>query len=286
MNSIFVKCPFHEQDKTPSLSILLQDRGNLRAGFAHCFACGWSGNYKQVEEALGYPLPIDPEIRSVMEKGQHTIRKSTSTLRTAVAQDTLLRKDELPFRYSRYLESRGIGEVIQRYNKVYQSELLTMPFFNPYGQYIGSVARSVTENKFYQVNGTIEYPLGIEEIRPEDFVYVTEGQIDMMSLQECDCKAVSLGSVSNYKTLKHLKNLNVCLAFDNDEAGQKAVELTSQYLKSLRGLNVYRVNIPHTFYAHDIKDVNDLLRVSDTIYPKRESRLALSLFIRQNTLRI
>lgn len=264
MKDLFIRCPFHSngQEKTPSLSVLLHDRGNLRAGFAHCFACGWSGSLKQVEQALGYPLDIPPDIRAVIDNGSPPSNSTRFTIRSAVTHGTggrALKKQELPYKFSEYLAGRGIGAQIQEKNRIYQNGHLNMPFFDPYGNWKGSVERSVDSSKFYKVNGSIQFPLGIEEISRNDFVYITEGQIDKMSLEQAGFKAVALGSVSNYRLIRYLKNFNLCFAFDNDEAGKKATELAFQYVIQSRRPNLYSLTLPERF-----KDVNETLVAEGT----------------------
>lgn len=258
MRDYFISCPFHSNDRTPSLSILLQDRGNLKRGFAHCFACGWTGNYKQVEEKLGHSLALGLgdfsnhlEINDLTGFSNNPSTNSQFKLNTATEENREEYKRDIPFQYSKYLESRGIYRVIQEQNRVYEKgDRVILPFFTPNSKLSGWIERSVS-SKFYKVNGNIEYPLGVEETKPSDFVYVTEGQIDAMTLQQAGLKAVSLGSVSNYRLLKHLKNYNICLAFDNDEAGERGRELAREFLESL-GKNVYILKFPKEF-----KDVNE-----------------------------
>ena len=66
-NSFFISCPFHDGDNTPSLSVHLHDRGSLKAGFCHCFGCGWSGNIIQVEKAIGHRINIPTDLRVKLE---------------------------------------------------------------------------------------------------------------------------------------------------------------------------------------------------------------------------
>lgn len=275
MKDLWIRCPFHEGDTTPSLSILLQDRGSLKAGFSHCFGCGWSGNYKQVEQKLGYMLDIPAEIRQKSTIGDDSVNNTRVSLNTVIerfnARDTV--KNELPFKFSIYLKSRGIGEVVQRFNRVYQNTSLHMPFFDPFGQFMGSIERSVNDTKFYRVNGNLHYPIGIEEIRLEDFVYVTEGQIDKMSLEECGFKSVALGTVSNYRLLRFLKNFNICFAFDNDSAGKKAIEIAFAYITRFRYPNLYVLNLPVGF-----KDINESLMAM--------GKESFTDWIRKNTVKL
>lgn len=250
-NSFFISCPFHEGDKTPSLSVLLQDRGSLKAGFCHCFGCGWSGNIIQVEKAIGHRINIPPDLRDKLEGN---VRSSTNTrirLKTAVEENKGIKKSSVPFKFSPYLKQRGIGEVIQRFNHTYEKDgAIMLPFFDPYGTMEGYIERKI-DKKWYKVEGQVRFPMGIEEISPSDFVYVTEGQIDKMSMEELGFKAVALGTVSNYKLISKLKNYNICLAYDNDEAGNKARSFTKDFAK---GKNLFTLILPP-----DIKDTNELL---------------------------
>ena len=250
-NSFFISCPFHEGDKTPSLSVLLQDRGTLKAGFCHCFGCGWSGNISQVETALGYRLNIPQDLRDKLEMGGGSSTNTSIKLNTAVEGIRRLKKSSVPFKFSPYLKERGIGEVIQRFNHTYEKDgSVMMPFFNPYGDMEGYIERRV-DTKFYRVEGQVKFPMGIEEIFPLDFVYVTEGQIDKMSMEELGFKSVALGTVSNYKLISKLKNYNICLAYDNDEAGNKALTFTKDFVE---GKSLFTLTLPD-----GIKDTNELL---------------------------
>ena len=251
-SSFFISCPFHDGDRTPSLSILTQDRGNLKAGFAHCFACGWSGNFTQVEKALGHPLDLPQDLRSKIVDRQTSTNRTRLRVRSGTEEDIGVKKSSVPFKFSPYLKERGIGEVIQRFNHVYQKDdRVVMPFFNLYGTMEGYVERRTGE-KWYRVEGSVTSPMGIEEISTLDFVYVTEGQIDKMSMEEMGFKAVALGTVSNYRLISKLKNFNVCLAYDNDEAGNKARILTKEFIKGKKWL--FTLTFPD-----GIKDPNELL---------------------------
>ena len=94
-----------------------------------------------------------------------------------------------------------------------------------------------------------------------------------MSLEEAGFKAVALGTVSNYKLIRYIKNFNLCLAFDNDEAGQKAIELAFQYIKTTRNPNLYMLSLPS-----GVKDINELL--------VRSGREETSDWVKYNTRRL
>lgn len=250
-DSFFISCPFHQGDKTPSLSILTRDKGSLKAGFCHCFGCGWSGNLLQVEKALGHKLDLPQNLRDMVEGNKRTYTNTRLKTMQAVEEISGVKKSSVPFKFSNYLRSRGIGEVVQSFNRVYEKNgSVIMPFFDLYGTMNGYIERKIGE-KWYKVEGKVDYPMGIEEISPLDFVYVTEGQIDKMSMEEMGFRALALGTVSNYKLIRKIRNYNVCLAYDNDEAGEKARALTKEAFKGRRFFSLK--------FPEGIKDANELL---------------------------
>ena len=89
-------------------------------------------------------------------------------------------------------------------------------------------------------------------------VFVTEGEIDALSVIEAGGEACALGSVSNAgKLIDHLKEhpteCTLILSLDNDEAGQECARKLSDGLK-LAGISFTTINISGTH-----KDENEAL---------------------------
>ena len=81
------------------MGILIEPRNGLDAGFCKCFACGKITNIKTLLEEQGLeltqPLPLKAAKPDTLVPLQTQRR---------------MHKQELPFRKSTYLESRGISE--------------------------------------------------------------------------------------------------------------------------------------------------------------------------------
>jgi DNA primase len=85
-------------------------------------------------------------------------------------------------------------------------------------------------------------------------IYICEGEFDCMSIQEQDLISCAVGGKQiSTKHASVVANKQVCLAFDNDSAGQMAIENSAKLLKSF-GCEVSSVHPPL-----DIKDWNEFL---------------------------
>lgn len=89
-------------------------------------------------------------------------------------------------------------------------------------------------------------------------IFVTEGEIDAMSISEVGGEALALGSVTNKKKLiaeteKLETKRTLILLFDNDEQGQKAQAELKNELERIK-CPVFEAEIPKTY-----KDINDML---------------------------
>ena len=89
-----------------------------------------------------------------------------------------------------------------------------------------------------------------------DKVYLTEGEIDCLTLETIGLKSIAVPGITNLPdNLQDLINIHVVIAFDNDKngRGQEATRNTARVLK--KNLIKYSVlKLPD-----GIKDVNDFL---------------------------
>lgn len=97
-----------------------------------------------------------------------------------------------------------------------------------------------------------------EAVKP---IFITEGELDALSIIEVGGEALALGSTANYRQLLSLLEKEkpaqpLVLALDNDEDGQKATELLTSELERLN-IPFYRLNA----YG-ECKDANEAL-ISD-----------------------
>lgn len=90
-------------------------------------------------------------------------------------------------------------------------------------------------------------------------IFITEGELDALSIIEVGGDAIGLGSTANVDLFinnyvkKHTPAQPLVLALDNDEKGQQATEKLEKALEEL-GLTTYRLNP-----AGDHKDANEAL---------------------------
>lgn len=89
-------------------------------------------------------------------------------------------------------------------------------------------------------------------------IFITEGEIDAMSIYEAGGEAIALGSVTMYKRLIEAAREQkpaqpLIIALDNDEAGEKAAAALYEGLRAA-GIPSYRFNVSGTY-----KDANEAL---------------------------
>ncbi|MCO6473155.1 MAG: toprim domain-containing protein [Melioribacteraceae bacterium] len=93
-----------------------------------------------------------------------------------------------------------------------------------FGKYIGLNNWSLTlsPKRFY--NSDL-----LKELIPYEDLIITEGEFDCIITNQIGYKAVGISGVSNFpeQKIKQVKNYNIHLAFDSDEAGQKAIKKIS-----------------------------------------------------------
>ena len=224
-----VRCPFHKNghEKRPSMSILLVDKGNAPAGLCHCFTCGKSMMLDELLHYLGQDVSEDLSAKLSQPK-----EKKVSLINTPKVT-----KQSLPYRFSNYLFSRGIGESVQRLFKVYEKDgMVHMPVFSRDGYFLYDNARSVTK-KFFSIQESASKSLwGIEEIDLNRPIAVCESQIDAMTFWQIGLQAVATLGADNINSLKELKNSTsiFILAFDPDEAGVRARNRAAKLLGKWR----------------------------------------------------
>lgn len=100
----------------------------------------------------------------------------------------------------------------------------------------------------------------LKALDTDNHVFVVEGEIDALTIEELGYKAIALGSITNSNNLiKYLKenkkelSTSLILALDNDTSGKKAAEKLQELLKE----SGYISYIADDLYK-DEKDANDL----------------------------
>lgn len=255
-----IRCPYHKagKEKRPSMGILLEGKGTMEAGTCHCFTCGKVIAFSDMVKELGFTPPDLAE------------SKPKTNFRLDLITSQVLYKPQLPFRFSPYLLSRGISKETQERFKVYEARgLVNMPVFDSEGKYLYNNARSVISKRYFVQSGIEKSIYGTEEVNISYPIFVVEGQIDAMSLWEGGFQAIATLGADNTRQLKeYLDSVpsKVILAFDNDDAGNRATEIIYTHLG---GFRCQRLHLPKG------KDVNDLLCESASVSKFRERIMSL-----------
>ncbi len=211
-----VRCPYHKdgKEKKPSMSILLEPRGNAPRGLCHCFACGKAVMFDQLLKDMGAEAMPAQEINGEQR------REGVTVITTPPVY-----KPQLPFRFSPYLAGRGIGEDVQKRFKVFEKDdFVHMPVFDRHGMYLYDNARSTTSKRFYVEAGAKKSLWAIEEIDLSRPIVVCESQIDAMSMWQAGFQAVATLGADNVRSLVEIKQATsmIVLGFDPDDAGVRA----------------------------------------------------------------
>lgn len=224
---VLIRCPYHSNgnEKHPSMSILTAPKNGVDAGYCHCFACGKKTNIKQLFIDIG--SQITPDIATTRCLNETQVHLTTTPP---------VYKIQMPYRFSQYLQSRGIGKEVQEKFKIYEKDKkVYMPVFDRQGKYLYANARSTEGKQFYVEQGAQKSLWGIEEIDFTRAVAVCESQIDALSFWQSGFQAVATLGADNIQCLTQLKKCTstILLAFDPDDAGRRgrdnAVKMLGEY---------------------------------------------------------
>jgi DNA primase len=236
-------CPYHGGDNRTTFSI-------GRSGFFRCFKCEASGgmtelyahlknlSLAQAREALaGETLPVFYSMQAVTDKlAKHTGQAEKGFLREA---------DIVPYLglYPRYLLNRGFSKKSIRLFDIGYDETrskIVLPVRNVEGRLVGITYRIDYEDddtqpaKYWHDNFSKALHLyGLHLIRKERRIYLVEGQLDAVRMRQLGFPAAAImGSALSREQADLVNADEVVLAFDNDEAGEKATRLA---IKELSG---------------------------------------------------
>lgn len=153
-----------------------------------------------------------------------------------------------------YLESRGISKATQeRFHISYKNGFVYFPTRE--GAY---TSRSTIGEKAYRKSNGQSFLFNGDTIRNACPVFIVEGEIDALSIEEVGGYAIALGGATNKQKLLNLIETEkptkpLIIALDNDKAGKKASADIAQTLQDKK--------IPHivaTMYG-EYKDANEVL---------------------------
>lgn len=278
-DNAMILCPFHTETR-PGFGI------NLKTGLYHCFGCGARGNIvsfiRKVEELSSYTEALSLLISKYGIYTNEEVSAPNLAFGKKVAavgiqyidEETLRQWD---FRHP-YLETRGISEIWQKRFRIgydQESNAITIPWHDRFGQCVGVKFRSVTGKRFWVLKTGELAPndvtlWGINHVvrRRDTVIAITEAEIDALyAWQILPTLAVGTSHISEAQ-VRELANTNVdtvIIATDNDAAGRDLAA-------SLQSKLVWIPNLRPVDWSlfPDKKDLNSLTQVQlSTLLTKR-----------------
>lgn len=225
---------------------------NSETGAFQCKKCGAKGGFKELMGLLG-----EPEIKKDVRYSPYDYQKYEKGI-TSELQEYLIKE--------RGLTAETIGDHHLGYASFYRSKWITIPYFNEHGIYMDMYKLRTTgknnspKYRVYPI-GASTMLYGLDHIDTQsETLYITEGEFDCMLLHQEHLNAVSIGAgAQTFKEdwFSYLEPYqNICICYDNDEAGLKGTETlhTKLSLKYPRK-RIYKINFPSDFKGKDITDL-------------------------------
>lgn len=263
-NNIRVTCPIHKngKERTPSCEILLEDKGLTSAGTVHCFGCGYKAGFvKFVADCLGCSFRratewvLSVSTYSLKENARDIIdielNRNINQL-SKVSPVTLGELREYDYVHQYMYKRKLTDEIIEKFEVGYDPKLDAITFPVYVDGECQFVAKRRVKFKMFDMPKINPKPIyGLDYIT-ENEVIVCESVINALTCWSYGKQAIALfGTGSDYQVdiLNKIGPRKLILAFDGDEAGQRAFKRVS---KKLTDKIVTYYKLP------DGKDINDL----------------------------
>lgn len=181
---------------------------NIEEGFYNCHHCGWSGNVKLKTKAKEYAKPIEV-------KSELSARLISYFAKRGISEATLV--------------NWKIGETKEWFPQINKKRnAINFKYYRD-GELINIKYRDAEKN-FKLVSGAELIFYGIDNIKEMDKVYIVEGEMDALSLNEAGIYSVCSvpnGASKGNQRLEYLDNCweyfkdkkEIVLCTDNDAAG-------------------------------------------------------------------
>lgn len=192
---------------------------------------------------------LSKETQEKFQFGYFPVNEHLSILQNMVGKDILF-KDKCNLIYDKVIDNR------KERHGVLEEHNLILPYKDLYGNIIGLVGRTIQSDEEREISGLAKYKntsfdkgknlFGLDLARKsmieKKFVYIVEGQIDLIRAQESGISnIVALGS-SNMTFEQVALILRYCdkivLLLDNDEAGIKGAAKIKDYFDNDIKINI------------------------------------------------
>jgi len=226
---------------------------NSETGAFQCKKCGAKGGRRELMALLGEPN----QVKEYTRYSPYDYKKYEEGL-TSDIQEYLLNERGLTMET---IKDHHLGNA-----NFYNSKWITIPYFNEYGIYMNMYKlRTVRKNispkyRVYPI-GASTMLYGLDHLDPKfETLFITEGEFDCMLLHQEHLNAVSIGAGA--QTFKddwfvYLEPYsNICICYDNDEAGIKGTEnLHNKLNLNCPQKRIYKMIFPEDFKGKDITDL-------------------------------
>lgn len=289
-SDLMITCPFHKGGKehSPSCGVLLKEKisqgKRYEAGTVHCYTCGYTADLPQFiadvlglrDSVAGYKWLIGKYNYSSQERKPLELNLYRGQGKKISCMDEeevkkfnaeLLNNAEA----CEYLHNRELANwVLEAYDLGYDKadKTILFPVRDLEGKVVFYKGRSIAGKHFYNAKEIDKSSLvfGLYELcnghfhkgtaSPDDWVWITESEIDALSLISYGEFAVAImGSHISDEQCKELEKTpfrKFILATDNDDAGRKGASQIKRLLipKGFRFTNLQ--------WQTALKDINDL----------------------------
>jgi hypothetical protein len=246
-----------------------------------CHNCGFSCNLYSVLESISpqlckeYSFEVfkdkNPEpIIEQPKKQRHNPFTNLGTRLDLLNEDhkavKYVKSREIPKeKYCNFYYSNDFSKIMECFERIGSKEArLVIPFYDEMGSLIGVQGRILEEAGFDKKGGKeakgIRYITlkkeeeqrlwyNLDKVDPKETVYVTEGPIDSMFLEN----AVAMQGAGWLNELPNkIKNSNVVFVFDNEPRNSEIVGLIGKYIEAGRNVVIWPSEIIE-------KDINDMV---------------------------
>lgn len=263
------KCPFCDREK--GKFYIKEDTGVY---ICHSGSCGAKGTLpqlvKHLEEKLGVKI-AEPKA-SKKKKGDKVNlqfkKEDIGTLFNSSGDENPNAKETIE-----YINSRGISTKTARDMDVFyrkSDKSVIFAYKNLDGNLAGLKYRNIKEKKFMQATGSQAYLWNLERATNKKII-IGEGEMEALTLAEIGLMDRALSVPMGVGNLDWIDNCRefleskeeIILAFDNDDAGEKALRKVSQRLQHL---NIRKIDLGaykdiNEFFMFEGKD--ELIKVLD-----------------------
>jgi len=266
-------CPNNEhkngQERNPSCTVLLNDRGHLKEGFTKCFACGYKAGFDKfistcfnvddngefgrewLETNSDYAIEDSVESFEYKPFTLDPKKEIESEIHYVSEEELASYRFYHPYMWTRKLTPEVVDKFDIGYDK--NKDMITFPVYDDEGRCLSVVKRSVNVHYFEMPEYVKKFIFGLNHITPDiKKVIVCESVINALTCWTHGKPAIALfgtGSVEQIALLNKLSISHYVLAFDRDFAGKRAYNWFKNSLKN---------KIITTYQLPEGKDLNDL----------------------------